>query len=158
MLTPLVLINQTTGLTLNLPRNLWALLVFALLTACGGPVTRVDLQNPDPNGTVKSQTPQALVVTLTGKLGTTELARCHRSIREAEQHGITYVIFRMDTAGSQGENMSDLQSLMDRVQGTDVATIAVLRGHVTQGAAALALCTSKTYLLKGAQWGEVVKP
>lgn len=158
MLTPLVLLNQTTVLTLNLPRNLWALLVFALLTACGGPVTRVDLQNPDPNGTVKSQTPQALVVTLTGKLGTTELARCHRSIREAEQHGITYVIFRMDTAGSQGENLSDLQSLMDRVQGTDVATIAVLRGHVTQGAAALALCTSKTYLLKGAQWGEVVKP
>ncbi|MBV1857905.1 MAG: hypothetical protein KUG77_05790, partial [Nannocystaceae bacterium] len=31
---------------------------------------------------------------------------------------------------------------MDRIQSSTVATIAVLQGHVTQGAAALALCTT----------------
>lgn len=139
-------------------RNLWACLVLALLTACGSPVTRVDLQNPDPNATAQSEKPRVLVVTLTGKLGTTELARCHRSIREAETHGCSYVIFRIESAGTYGENLADLNSVMERIQTTDVATVAVLQGHVTQGAAALALCTGQTYLLKGTQWGEITKP
>lgn len=158
MLTPLVLLNQSPVLTQSLLRNLWACLILALLTACGSPVTRVDLQNPDPNAASSSEAPGVLVVTLNGKLGTTELARCHRSIREAEQHGCSYVIFRIEAAGNYGENLSDLNSIMERIQTTDVATIAVLQGHVTQGAAALALCTGQTYLLKGARWGEITKP
>lgn len=158
VLSPRVLLNHFPVLTLSSLRNIWILLVFALLTACGGPVARVDLQNTASAGKSDSIAPQVLIVTLTGKLGTTELARCHRSIREAENHGCSHVIFRMETAGSQGENLSELQSLMDRVQSTDVATVAVLRGHVTQGAAALALCTTSTYLLQGAKWGEIAKP
>ena len=145
-------------LTKSLLRNLWACLLLALLTSCGSPVTRVDLQSSGSSGTDQNQAPQVLVVTLNGKLGTTELARCHRSIREAEQHGCSYVIFRIEDAGAYGESLIDLNSLMDRVQETDVATVAVLRGRVTQGAAALALCTSSTYLLKGADWGEITKP
>jgi membrane-bound serine protease (ClpP class) len=158
VLTPLVLLNQSPVLTPSLLRNLWACLILALFTACGSPVTRVDLQNPDPNSAAANEAPRVLVVTLNGKLGTTELARCHRSIREAEQHGCSYVIFRIEDAGTYGESLSDLNSLMDRVQSTDVATVAVLRGRVTQGAAALALCTTSTYLMKGADWGEITKP
>ena len=145
-------------LTPSLLRNLWACLVIALLASCGSPVTRVDLQSSDPNAAALDQAPRVLVVTLNGKLGTTELARCHRSIREAEQHGCSYVIFRIEDAGAHGESLTDLNSLMDRVQSTDVATVAVLRGRVTQGAAALALCTTSTYLMKGADWGEITKP
>ena len=145
-------------LTPSLLRHLWACLILALLASCGSPVTRVDLQSPDPNAGGSGQAPRVLVVTLNGKLGTTELARCHRSIREAEQHGCSYVIFRIEDAGAHGESLTDLNSLMNRVQGTDVATVAVLRGRVTQGAAALALCTTSTYLLKGADWGEITKP
>ncbi|MDA7936503.1 hypothetical protein N9B90_01020 [bacterium] len=145
-------------LTPNLLRNLWPALIFALLTACGSPIARVDLQNPDASTAAKQVAPSVLIVTLKGKLGTTELARCYRSIREAETNGCSYVIFRLEDAGATGESVSDLQSLMDRVQSTDVPTIAVLSGRVTQGAAALALCTTETYMLKGAVWGEVAKP
>lgn len=155
---PLVLLNQFPVLTPSLLRNLWACLILALLTACGSPLSRVDLQNPDSNATAKEDAPRVLVVTLKGKLGTTELARCHRSIREAETHNCSYVIFRIEAAGTYGEDLSDLHSLMDRIQATVVPTIAVLQGHVTQGAAALALCTNSTYLLKGTTWGEITKP
>ena len=158
MLIPFVLINQLPVLTPNLLRNLWPALIFALLTACGSPIARVDLQNPDASTAAKQVAPSVLIVTLKGKLGTTELARCYRSIREAETNGCSYVIFRLEDAGATGESVSDLQSLMDRVQSTDVPTIAVLSGRVTQGAAALALCTTETYMLKGAVWGEVAKP
>ena len=128
-----------------------------MLAACGGPVDRVDLSQQGSRQGPDMDTPQVLMVTLEGKLGTTELARCHRSIREAENMGCN-VIFRIEDAGSQGESLSDLQSLLDQVQATDVSTTAVLRGRVTQGAAALALCTTSTYMLKGAQWGEIAKP
>jgi membrane-bound serine protease (ClpP class) len=158
VLTTPVLLNQSPVLTQSLLRNVWACFLLALLTACGSPLTRVDLQNPDLTSSSSSETPGVLVVTLNGKLGTTELARCHRSIREAEQHGCSYVIFRIEDAGAYGESLSDLNSLMDRIQSTDVATVAVLRGRVTQGAAALALCTTSTYMLKGADWGEITKP
>ena len=158
MLIPFVLINQLPVLTHFLRRSLWPALIFALLTACGSPVARVDLQNPDASTAARQVAPSVLIVTLKGKLGTTELARCYRSIREAETNGCNYVIFRLEDAGATGESVADLQSLMDRVQSTDVPTIAVLSGRVTQGAAALALCTTETYMLKGAVWGEVAKP
>jgi len=128
-----------------------------MLAACGQPVARVDLSQPASSQAQAPAAPQILVVTLQGKLGTTELARCHRSIREAEANGCN-VIFRIEDAGSQGESLADLQSLFDQVQNTEVSTTAVLRGRVTQGAAALALCTSNTYMLEGAQWGEITKP
>lgn len=144
-------------LTKSTLRILWACLVTALLTACGGPVARVDWDDQG-KATQEAEAPRVLVVSLTGKLGTTELARCHRSIREAEDRGCSHVIFRMSDAGSQGEDAGDLQSLYDAVQATDVPTIAVLRGRNTQGAAGLALVTTQTFLLKGAQWGEVEKP
>ena len=158
VLIPFVLINQLPVLTPFLLRSLWPALIFALLTACGGPVARVDLQNPDSSSAAQQVAPSVLIVTLKGKLGTTELARCHRSIREAETNGCNYVVFRLEDAGATGESVADLQSLMDRVQSTEVPTIAVLSGRVTQGAAALALCTTESYMLKGAVWGEVAKP
>jgi len=144
-------------LTKSTLRILWACLVTALLSACGGPVARVDWDDQG-DATQEAEAPRVLVVTLTGKLGTTELARCHRSIREAESRGCSHVIFRLSDAGSQGEDPGDLQSLYDAVQATDVPTIAVLRGRNTQGAAGLALVTTQTFCLKGAQWGEVEKP
>ena len=121
-------------------------------------MARVDLQNPDSSSAAQQVAPSVLIVTLKGKLGTTELARCHRSIREAETNGCNYVVFRLEDAGATGESVADLQSLMDRIQSTEVPTIAVLSGRVTQGAAALALCTTESYMLKGAVWGEVAKP
>lgn len=157
MLTPLVLLNQLPVLTPLTLRNLCACLVIAMLTACGGNIVRVDLNQPASGQAQGGLKPTVLVVTLQGKLGTTELARCHRSIREAENNGCN-VIFRIEDAGSQGESLADLQSLLDHVQNTDVGTTAVLRGRVTQGAAALALCTTSTYLLKGAEWGEITNP
>lgn len=163
MLTPLVLLNKLPVLTKSTPRAAWFCLLVAALAgvfaACGGPVQRVDLQNPDPNDKTEAKAPEVLVVTLKGKLGTTELARCHRSIREAETNeSVNLVVFRMESAGSQGENLTDLQTLYDRVQSTDIPTVAVLRGRITQGAAGLALCAKSAYCLAGAEWGEVQKP
>lgn len=132
-------------------------LVVAWLAACGGPVQRVDLQAGRGQQATGVE-PRVLVATLTGKLGTTELARCHRTVREAESLGAAYVIFRLEDAGSQGEDQADVQSLLDRVQGTEVRTVAVLRGRVAAGAAALALCTDQVYCLTGADWGEVTAP
>lgn len=151
--------------TKSIPRQLRLLLLLVSiaacglvacgLVACGGPVARVDAGQAAPQAGVE---PRVLVVTLEGKLGTQELARCHRTLREAEARGCGYVVFRLSDAGSQGEDPGDLQSLLDRVQSSSVSTVAVLRGRVTQGAAALALCTTKTYCLPGVQWGEVTKP
>jgi membrane-bound serine protease (ClpP class) len=101
---------------------------------------------------------RALVVPLTGKLGSTEAARCHRALRQAEADGVAWVVFRLDDAGSQGEDRGDLQSLLDHVQQRRVGTVAVLKGRVRLGAAALALCCDRIYCLAGADWGEVTKP
>jgi membrane-bound serine protease (ClpP class) len=135
--------------------SLLSLLSLLWLSACGGPVARVDLgaQGQAPKAGVE---PTTLVVTLQGKLGTQELARCHRTLRAGSD--LAYVVFRLDTAGSQGEDEGDVQSLLDHMQTGKVKTIAVLSGHVTHGAAAMALCADKVFCLPGVQWGEVTKP
>jgi|GEM_PF-253662 len=149
-----VSVKQSTVLTTSTLRILWVWMAMACLAACGGPVERVDWG--DGGATEQAaEAPQVLVVSLTGKLGTTELARCHRALRVAEERGCSFVVFRLTDAGSLGESPGDLQSLFDRVQATDVATVAVLRGRITQGAAALALVVGQTLCLKGVSWGEV---
>lgn len=137
-------------------RLAWLVLVVLSvgLAACGGPVQRVDLS--DPKAAPASVEPRVLVVSLTGKLGTQELARCHRSLREAEARGCSHVVFRLDTAGTQDDE--DLQSLLDHLQSSTVNSVAVLRGRVTHGAAALALVCKRAFVLPNAEWGEVVKP
>jgi len=137
-------------------RLAWLVLVLLSvgLAACGGPVQRVDLV--DPKAAPALVEPRVLVVSLTGKLGTQELARCHRSLREADARGCSHVVFRLDTAGTQDDE--DLQSLLDHLQSCKVSTVAVLRGRITHGAAALALVCKKVFVLPNADWGEVVKP
>ena len=133
---------------------LW--LVLLACNACGGPLAKVDLAAPGA-GAQQGAEPTVLLVTLTGKLGTTEIARCHRTLRQAAARGCR-VVFRLQDAGAFGEDAGDVQSLLDAVQSQRVECIAVLSGRVTQGPAALALCCDKTYCLKNASWGEVEKP
>jgi membrane-bound serine protease (ClpP class) len=102
--------------------------------------------------------PRVLVMTLSGKLGATELARCHRSLREAASRGCSWLVFRLEDAGSDGEDAGDLQSLFDHIQQRTVSTVAVLKGQVLHGAAALALCCDRVYLQPNAQWGIITKP
>lgn len=137
-------------------RLVWLVLLLLSVghAACGGPVQRVDLS--DPKAAPAAVEPRVLVVSLTGKLGTQELARCHRSLREAEARGCSHVVFRLDTAGTQDDE--DLQSLLDHLQSSTVESVAVLRGRITHGAAALALVCKKAFVLPNAEWGEVVKP
>jgi len=141
-------------------RSLWLWMILALLLACGAPVVQVAPTAKTP-AQQAGREPQVLVVTLQGKLGTQELARCTRTLREAQDHGVKYVVFYFDQeAGSQGEDEGDLQSLFDRLQapGAVVPTVALVRGRATQGAAYLALCTDKTYFVRGAEIGEITKP
>ena len=133
---------------------LWFCVALLTLVGCGGPVARVDW-NDTGRVEAAAEVPQVLVVSLTGKLGTTELARCHRALRVAEERGCSYVVLRLSDAGSLGEDPGDLQSLFDHVESSEVATVAVLRGRVVQGAAALALVCDQAYCMKGVQWGEV---
>ncbi|MBX3463358.1 MAG: hypothetical protein KF830_09315 [Planctomycetes bacterium] len=131
----------------------WLLTGLVLATACGGPLQRVDADPPQ----AVAREPQVLVVTLAGKLGTQELARSTRALREAEARGLK-VVFRLQDAGSLGESVDDVQSLLDRVQGSPVETVAVVQGRVTQGAAQLAVSTSRLYCLGNARLGEIQKP
>ncbi len=146
---------------MTLLRGLWvAWLGWLLLAvACGGPVQRVELR--ETQGDKVAVEPTVLVVTLTGKLGTQELARCHRSLREALARGCKHVVFRLDGAGSMNEDVPDLQSLFDHVQSASteqsLSTVAVLRGRVTYGAAALAMVCDRVFVLPNAEWGEVQK-
>lgn len=146
---------------MTLLRGLWvACLAWLLLAvACGGPVQRVELR--EAKGDKVAVEPAVLVVTLTGKLGSQELARCHRSLREAITRGCKHVVFRLDGAGSMNEDVPDLQSLFDHVQSASteksLSTVAVLRGRVTYGAAALALVCDRVFVLPNAEWGEVQK-
>ncbi len=126
------------------------------LLACGAPVARLQ---PDPQGGDERRTAvQVLVVHLRGKLGTQELASCHRALREALANGVGRVVFRLDGAGAFGEDPDDLQSLFDHVQGSPVETVALLQGRVTQGAAHLALLVDRTYCAPRTEWGEITKP
>jgi membrane-bound ClpP family serine protease len=135
----------------------WRWLALALLGACGGPVARVDLAAAGQPTNQTAVEPLVLLVTLEGKLGTQEIARCHRSLREAESRGLR-VVFRLRDAGSQGEDAGDVQSLLDHLQQTPVDTTAVLQGRIVQGAAALAVCCKAVYCLPDVQWGEINKP
>ena len=60
-------------------RILWLCWTAALLAGCGGPVSRVDWDDGGAQAAADRE-PDVLVVSLTGKLGTTELARCHRAL------------------------------------------------------------------------------
>lgn len=103
--------------------------------------------------------PQVLTVTLSGKLGTQELARCTRTLRYAEDNGAAWVVFVLDRdTGSFTEDQEDLQSLFDQVQATTVETVTYVKGRATQGACYLALLTSRTYFQRGAEIGEITKP
>lgn len=132
----------------------WIWLGLAVLTACGGALVPVDAGATQ----APPREPQVLVVTLTGKLGTQELARCTRALREAEGHGVRFVVFRLQDAGSIGEDQDDVQSLLDRVQATrNIETVALVQGRTTLGAAQLAVCTDRLYFLANGVLGEIGK-
>lgn len=139
-------------------RGLWWKLCLVLLVACGGPLQRVDLQQDQGGRATSEVQPAVLLAKVTGRLGTVELARCHRTLREAEARNCTHVIFLLQDAGSFTEDPDEVQSLLDRLQASPVLTVAVLGGRVTGGAAAIALCTKRTLCLPSAQWGELMKP
>ena len=132
----------------------WILFGLALVAACGGPLRRVD-SGPDA---AAPASPEVLVVTLEGKLGTQELARATRTLREAASHGARFVVFRLRDSGSLGEDLDDVQSLLDRIVASEVPTVAVVQGRVIQGAAHLAVVCDQLYFLGGAQLGEIQKP
>ncbi|MBL8730707.1 MAG: hypothetical protein JNM25_19975 [Planctomycetes bacterium] len=131
----------------------WLLFGLAVFAACGGPLAPVDATRPQ----APAVAPQVLVVTLSGKLGTLELARCTRALREAATHGVRFVVFRLQDAGSQGEDLDDVQSLLDRVQASAIETVALVQGRTTQGAAQLAVCTDRLYFLGNGVLGEITK-
>ncbi len=139
-----------------IPRGFWIRIVLALLAAMVV-LARSGAAQTTP-AAEKEKTPQVLVVTLEGKLGTTELARCTRALRKAESEGIRWVVFRFDWAGSLGEDQDDVQALLDRIRTTDVGTVVLAKGRVTQGAAAIAVCAERLYFLSGARLGEITKP
>ena len=78
-------------------RGFWIWSLLALLLGCSEPVSRVDTGQDTAQPAVE---PTVLVVTLKGMLGTMELARCHRTLREAQSRGIGWVVFRLDWSGS----------------------------------------------------------
>ncbi len=81
-------------------RSLWIWLLLAVLAACGAPVVPALGAAPQEPA---AREPLVLVVTLQGKVGTQELARCTRALREAERRGLKYVVFHCDQeTGSQG--------------------------------------------------------
>jgi membrane-bound ClpP family serine protease len=135
-------------------RRLASWFALALVALCAA----LSAQGATGPGSQQAAGPRVLSITVRGKLGTTELARCHRLLRAADAADSSFVIFRLDDAGSQGESVSDVQSLLDHVQKTTVPTVAVLSGRVVHGAAALALCCDRIYCLPRADWGEVEKP
>lgn len=127
--------------------------LLATVAGMGGPLAAASVVPQEP-----VSAPRVLVATLRGKLGTTEVARLHRTLRQADAASCSFVILRLEEAGSQGEDASDVQSLLDHVQRTTVPTVAVLSGRVVHGAAALALCCDRIYCLTRTDWGEVEKP
>ncbi|MFN7671994.1 MAG: NfeD family protein [Planctomycetota bacterium] len=135
-------------------RRLASWFALALVAVCAA----LPAQGATGPGSQQSAGPRVLMITVRGKLGTTELARCHRLLRAADAADCSFVVFRLDDAGSQGESVSDVQSLLDHLQKTTVPTVAVLSGRVVHGAAALALCCDRIYCLPRADWGEVEKP
>jgi len=102
--------------------------------------------------------PQVLVVTLAGKLGTTELARATRALRDAEAIGCTWVVFELDYAGSIGEDSDDVASLLDRIEASPVGTIAFVKGNARMGAAELAVCCDRIYCAPRAEIGRITNP
>jgi membrane-bound ClpP family serine protease len=133
---------------------IWSCLLLLLVAACEGPLARIDPDKQD----AAPRTPEVLVVTLSGKLGTPEIARCMRALRTAESEQCKFVVFRFDWAGSQGEDVEDVQSLLDRMASSPVVTVALLKGTVTHGAAHVAVCSNQVYMLPGAELGEITKP
>lgn len=128
-----------------------ALLVAGLFVwaACSSPVR--PLQDKAP----PSPQLQALIVELRGKLGTTELAYCHRALRTAQDQGMQAVVFDLDFAGNLGESAADVAALLDRLQASTVTTVAYVRGHAVEGAAYLALLCDQLFLAPGADLGSV---
>lgn len=135
-------------------RSWFVLALLATLSVVGGLLPAATAAMPQE----AAEAPRVLSVTLRGKLGTTEVARLHRTLRHADAASCSFVVFRLEDAGSQGEDADDVQSLLDHVQRTTVPTVAVLSGRIVHGAAALALCCDRIYCLTRTDWGEVEKP
>lgn len=155
------MLGSVLGLALSFvaARSGVALLVAGVLVAgvLGG--RNVTAQDATAQESGAAVAPQVLTVTLSGKLGTQELARCTRTLRYAEDNGAAWVVFVLDRdTGSFTEDQEDLQSLFDQVQATTVETVTYVKGRATQGACYLALLTSRTYFQRGAEIGEITKP
>ncbi|MBK8100769.1 MAG: hypothetical protein IPK26_27090 [Planctomycetes bacterium] len=129
--------------------------------ACGGGLRPI--QAPSGAG---PRTPQALIVRITGALGTPEIARCHRALRLAQAEGVAKVVFWFEDAGDMGYSATEVQSLLDRLQYSSdadarsetagVKTVALVRGKCYSGPLYVALCCDDLYVMKGAELGPMV--
>jgi membrane-bound serine protease (ClpP class) len=122
--------------------------IVSFLVACGPALRQV--QDPPRSG--PGQPPQALLVTLHGKLDIPALARCHRALRTADQEGVAWVVFLLQDCGDLGENPRDVLSLLDRVQESKVGTVALVT-RATAGGAYLAILCDKLFMLKSGHGG-----
>lgn len=127
----------------------WFAVGLFLTGGCGGPVQPLRAQEPAPPEV------QVLVVQLGGKLGTTEIAYCHRALRTAAEQHVQAVIFDLSFAGALGESQADVAALLDRLQQSEVPTIAFVHGHTVEGAAYLALLCDQLYFAPGADLGSL---
>ncbi len=129
----------------------WLFVGLMLAASCGGNLK--PMQEPAPDAAPRVQ---LLIVPVTGVLGTQELALCHRALRQAEQEGCN-VVFRFEDAGGDSESRSDVQALLDHIEGVrgKVGTTAVLRGKVRGGAAYAALLCDQAWFLRGGDIGSI---
>lgn len=134
-------------------RGFWLWFALVLVAACGGPLARVESGQQ-----AAEKEPRVLVVTIRGKLGTPELARCTRALRQADSHGCNYVVFRFDSAGSIGEDTGEIESLLDGIERAKADTIALVSGNVRLGAAHVAVCCDRLFCTPNADFGEINKP
>jgi membrane-bound serine protease (ClpP class) len=100
--------------------------------------------------------PQALVVRLSGVLGTQEIALCHRALRQAQARSLP-LVFLLEDAGGDAESVADVQGLLDHMEQarSSVPTTAVASGHVRSMAAALALLCDQLWFLRQGDLGSI---
>jgi membrane-bound serine protease (ClpP class) len=122
--------------------------IVSFLVACGPALRQVQ----DPARSGPGQKPEALLVTLHGKLDIPALARCHRALRTADQEGVAWVVFQLQDCGDLGENARDVLSLLDRVQESKIGTVALVT-RATAGGAYLAILCDKLFMQKSGHGG-----
>ena len=98
---------------------------------------------------------QVLVVPIEEMIDEATVALVQRALREAQSHGVRYVVLQIDTPGGLIVSTREIGTLLNMLSESDIETIAFVAKEALSAGAYIALAAKKTYMAPSATMGAI---